>query len=120
MITALRKDKDYRDKIYTVNNDRLQTLMASEKGPNGVKMILKGKGENLLWLKLRDALGRASPAVNNTRTCHSNSTNQNSARSATSRSNSAPSESHGYRTTYRRGDLNFKRSARNASNYVPR
>ena len=57
-ITDLRKNEQYKNRVFTENNDRLQTHIVRTVGPHGVKMKLSDRGEKLLWLNLKKGIER--------------------------------------------------------------
>ena len=58
-ITELRKYDKYKNRVITINNNRLREFMSKCVGPQGTQLVLSSRGKNLLWLRLRDGLNRS-------------------------------------------------------------
>ena len=64
LVTEMRKNRRQRDRIFTENNNRLQSFISRTVGPHGVKMQLSDRGEKTLWLNTKRAIGRTIGAEN--------------------------------------------------------
>ena len=58
LISDLRARGEYKNRIFTANNDRLQHYVVRSTGENGIRMKLNSRGKNILWLKLQDSMER--------------------------------------------------------------
>ena len=97
-ITSLRDDSNYKNRVFTANNNRLREFISKKVGAHGTQLTLSNHGKNILWLKLRDSIKRS---------LHPLSTNKPSSQ-----------ERNGVRPTYRRKDTNnpSSRPRNNAQN----
>ena len=57
-ITDLRRDNQYKNRVFTANNNRLREFMSKSVGPHGTQLVLSNRGKNHLWLRLRDSINR--------------------------------------------------------------
>ena len=57
-ITDLRNDNRYKNRVFTVNNNRLREFMSKSVGAHGTQLVLSNRGKNHLWLRLRDSINR--------------------------------------------------------------
>ena len=58
-ISQLRVTPDYRNRIYTSNNNDLSGFVQRSVGEQGVELSLNETGQRKLWLHLKDGLNRA-------------------------------------------------------------
>ena len=57
-ISTVRKNSSYRDRLYTTDNRKLTDHVTKSVGAYGSEVKLNDKGENILWLMLRDSIDR--------------------------------------------------------------
>ena len=58
-ITDVRRQRHYKNRIYTCSNDSLAVFMKRSVEADGVKLSLSVHGERRLWLRLRDSISTA-------------------------------------------------------------
>ena len=59
LLTYLRRNSNYMDRIFTANNNRLRKFMCKNVSTQGTQLILSNRGKKLLWLRLRDNIERS-------------------------------------------------------------